>query len=198
MKLAKRPLWFSKMAADKVRSLVKVCDHELEWYGIVSKRHTKQKHTFYVMTDILIPPQYVYAAYVEDADEAFSQWTYDIWRKGDLWDHVHCYGHSHVQFGVDPSVTDRRTQEKVVWEMDGEGFYLFTIINKKDELWIGIQDFDVSDQMMLFKFDQCFVLPGKGMSDSEKESWISGSRKKMFRSIMQRRGEHANEHDEIL
>ena len=129
---------FSGVAYAKMMAMVASTSTEVAWQGIVDKKSDDLYH----ISDILIHPQYVSAARVTDADEEYSQWVTEMWRKGDLFERLKLQGHSHVNFAASPSSIDIQNDREALEMMDGEGLKIFAIWNKRNEFSVIVVDYE--------------------------------------------------------
>ena len=96
-------------------------------------------HQHYTIKDILVFPQEVTAASVRPPAEEYTQWLCALPRE--VRTTIAFHGHSHVNMGTSPSATDTKYQEDVVKQMES-GYYIFFIINKKNEVFAKLYDVD--------------------------------------------------------
>ena len=129
---------FNGAAYAKMMAMVMSVETEVAWQGVVEK---KDDNSYYV-SDILIHPQYVSAARVTDADEEYSRWVTEIWKQGDLFEHLKLQGHSHVNFAALPSAIDIQNNREALEMMDGEGVKILVIWNKRNEFHITVVDYN--------------------------------------------------------
>lgn len=132
---------FNGVAYAKMMALVTSVGTEVAWQGVIEK----ENDNLYRVTDILVHPQYVSAARVTDADEEYSQWVMEMWKKGDLFERLKLQGHSHVNFVAVPSAIDVQNNQEALEMMDGEGLKIFVIWNKRNEFYITVVDYDCDE-----------------------------------------------------
>lgn len=126
---------FTTTAWLKVKALVDKCSTEIGWHGLVERK----KGNMYCITDILVYPQTVTGATVNADDTEYPKWLMQI--SDDDFNKLKMQGHSHVNFATTPSGTDNNFYNKLLQNMQDEDFYVFMIINKRNDLNIWIYDF---------------------------------------------------------
>lgn len=139
-------LEFTQDAMTKIKTLVKLCDKEIAWHGTVTKSGTKKKPV-YTVTDVFMFPQEVTAATVKGIPSEYAVWNASL--PDEVYSHMRFHGHSHVNMGVTPSGVDTNYQEEMLETL--EDFYIFLIINKRDDMWTKIVD--VQDNIVYDKED---------------------------------------------
>lgn len=133
-------LVFSETARKKMYYLIKECDKEIAWHGLVER----SGNGFYV-EDIIMFPQNVTGATVTTDDDKYPAWINT--QPNEVFNKINFHGHSHVDMGVTPSGVDKTYQENIIRQkMTGfaeeKGFYIFGIFNKKGDYWLNIYDID--------------------------------------------------------
>ena len=126
---------FTGIAWAKMQTLVQCHKDEIAWHGTV--RTTEDRKGFQV-DDILVYPQTVSAATVV-TDEA----KYQAWRdkqSNAVYNAIRFQAHSHVNMAVSPSPTDRDLYDKFLANLREDSFYIFMIINKRNEWHLEIYD----------------------------------------------------------
>lgn len=126
---------FSDKAYAKMIALVSMFDSEVAWHGTVER---KDNNTF-LIKDIFVYPQQVTGVTVTTDQEEYSQWLYGL--DDETFNSLKFQAHSHVNMGVSPSSTDISDQEKIVKQLESDMFYIFMIINKKNDIYISIYDY---------------------------------------------------------
>ncbi len=114
----------------KMRQLITKCATEIAWYGLIKRVN---KHQFFV-TDIIMYPQIVASATVEDDDNTIHQWFAK--QPDDVVNAIRMQGHSHVNMATFASGTDAANRIKM---MSGvSDFFIFQINNKAndDKYWV--------------------------------------------------------------
>jgi len=132
-------LCFTQWAYKKMRALVEDFDSEIAWHG-VAKRGEDVNEDKYVIFDILVYPQEVTNTSVEMDTSEYARWIQKNAYLPGIND-IRMQGHSHVNMGVFPSLTDLKHQEDILREIPSSDFYIFLIWNKKNDKMIQIFDF---------------------------------------------------------
>lgn len=122
----------------KMQTLVAGYGHEVGWYGTAEKT---SDHAYRIM-DVLVYPQYASAAYIDDRDTTeMPLWFQSL--SDEVYDHKRFHGHSHVNMGVRPSSTDKKTYEQFKRQNSNATINRFTIeliMNKKFEMYWKVHD----------------------------------------------------------
>lgn len=135
---AKRPkarIVYTREAWDKMKGLILGFDTEIGWHGVIERY--QDDHSF-IVKDIIVYPQRITASTVQTDDEPYHKFLMDCFDK-DLC--ISFHGHSHVNFSVSPSGVDDKDREDKM-ENQRDGFYVFTIQNKRGEKNYWIYDYD--------------------------------------------------------
>ena len=157
-KTAKVNLTISKLALDKIYALVDGFDSEVAWYMQCTKGNNG-----YTVHDVYVYPQKVSAVYVEMDMDKYTQW--DLSLPDDVT--FNGQGHSHHTMAVSPSSTDKDSQKSYVGYLNGRGFYIFCIVNRKrDENW-WIYDLDDG---VVFEPEDIKVIHDSGYGDFVEEA----------------------------
>lgn len=147
---------FSEKAAAKMTALVNHFSTEVGWMGTAYKDDVG----VYVVDDIVVYPQHVTGAKVDTDAVEIAKWSDSL--DDDVWDTLRFQGHSHVNMWCSPSGTDSGDQERYLDWINGEGFFIFAILNKRDESWFTIYDFD--DNVVYEDNDITYEIDGDDMS----------------------------------
>ena len=176
----KRPctVYFTEIAWLKMTSLIRECDKEVGWHGLAYRGEDETKDEYYI-TDILVYPQVVSAANVNTDQIKYQEWL--MKQEDEVFNNIRMQGHSHVNMGVTPSVTDNDLYEKLLGQLDDTMFYIFMIYNKRGECMYKIYDmkknvmFDTSDVTVNVIEDECgvekFLREAKGMITENKPAY---------------------------
>lgn len=132
----KAKLYFTEVAWLKMKILVSDFDKEVAWHGI-AHRGDEDKDEYFV-TDILVYPQEVTGTTVTTDQEKYQTWLFE--HDDEVFNNIRFQGHSHVMMGVTPSAVDNSLYERLLEQLDDEMFYIFMIINKKNDKHIKIFD----------------------------------------------------------
>ena len=123
---------FSAKAYIKMRELVDRASAEIGWYGLIDKLSPTQ----YRIEDIIVYPQAVTSATVEETNEV---WDADASMEDVNRRHFH--GHSHVNMSVSPSATDMKHRKDLIENLSDDSFFLLFITNKRCEISAELYDF---------------------------------------------------------
>lgn len=118
----------------KMITLVDRSKEEIAWHGIVERDGLNFK-----VTDILMYPQTVTSVTVTTDDVEYINFVMNL--EEDLHEKLRLQGHSHVNMGVTPSSVDTAYYNELLQVLDKDDYYIFMIINKKQELNMWIYDF---------------------------------------------------------
>ena len=146
----KAKLKFTEMAWIKMTSLVREFDKEIAWHGVAYRG--AQESDEYIITDILVYPQYVTGVTVNEDVERSSHWSMKL--SDEVFNNMRMQGHSHVNMSVSPSGTDTDLYAKFLNQCGDKDFYIFLIWNKRGDKMIKIYDFEKN---VLFETADCTV-----------------------------------------
>lgn len=145
---AKAKMVFEEDTWNKMKALIASNDKEVGWHCLVNKATEEGfDGPVYNVYDIMVYPQEVTGATVNTNKPEFEKWLYDF--DADVFNHIRCHGHSHVNMGTSPSSVDKTMYEEWMDDLvDGmeNQFYIFMIWNKKGERWINI--YDLNDNLL--------------------------------------------------
>lgn len=128
----KRPrIIFEASAFDKMRALVRECDKEIAWHGVV-----RQEDNVFIVEDILLYPQRITSTTVEAEEDKYSQWMVNL--DDETHSKLRLQGHSHVNMGVIPSGIDEKYYDELMDHT--EDYYIVMILNKKHEYMLRLYD----------------------------------------------------------
>ena len=122
-------------AYHKMQNLVKNTSSEIAWHMIVRKTG---KNTLCI-TDVLVYPQTVTNSTVNTDDVKYPTWLSEL--DDETFNNLRGQGHSHVNMGISPSSVDTNYYSDLLKTLTS-GFYLFIIMNKKDDMFIQAVDVD--------------------------------------------------------
>ena len=128
---------FSALAWFKMRSLVEHCTTECAWHGIIEPSEDRK---IFKVTDILVYPQIVATATVEQDD---TNNAYEIWHQGlntPTYNSLRLQGHSHVNMSAHPSGVDTNMYNDMLQALSANSYYIFMITNKTGNIWVNIYD----------------------------------------------------------
>jgi len=114
----------SMRAYRKITALVTTSSNEVGWHGTVSRVGINE----FLIEDIFVYPQEVTKATVTTDQELYTTWLFDF--DDDKFDAMRLHGHSHVNMGVTPSVTDVAHRNQILAQLKDDMFYIFMVWNK--------------------------------------------------------------------
>ena len=137
----KATLVYTADAFAKTISILNAFDSEVAWHAFV-RRSTSPE--IFIVDDIVVYPQEVTGSTVNTDDAGYADFLIQLSKQlpEEKMNAMHGQCHSHVNMGTSPSSVDKTHQEKVLQCMNGKGFYVFQIWNKKLETTNFIYDFD--------------------------------------------------------
>lgn len=158
------------IAAQKINQLVQDTPTEIAWHGIVSR----DNHNF-IIEDIILYPHYITGTTATTEFETYTEWLNSI-EDTNLYNSIRFQGHSHVNMGTSPSNTDEQYYNDMLQTLADDDYYIFMIINKKQEYHLWIYDlanntiFETEDIDFGVKISDTQTL--KEWADTEKEKYI--------------------------
>lgn len=149
-------LFFTPKAYIKMFSLVDEFSTEVQWHGLVKRIDDFS----FVITDILVFPHEASAATVISDEEEYTKWL-DTLDDEDM-SQLRFHGHSHVNMGITPSVTDNTYRKNLLGNFgtpaeNDDFFYIFLIANKRREYNIQVFDFK-NNSLYDYKDDEVDVI----------------------------------------
>lgn len=138
-----------ELAYRKMLALTTKCDKEIAWHGVVD--YDVKTQTFTVV-DIVVFPQKITASTVVSDDDSYGPWIMSL--EDATFNRMRLHGHSHVNMGVTPSTVDLQYQETMLHDV--KDYYIFMIMNKKEDLNIWV--YDVARNIMFDKDDVTVIL----------------------------------------
>lgn len=128
---------FTDRAMVRLLHLVTMCEEEVAWHGSIERLGTGS----YLVKDIYLYSQDTTHTTVYVTDETYGEWCYqELINNRERAIERHFHGHSHVNMGVTPSSVDLDYQYDTIQMLPEDGFYLFMIINKYNDVWMRIVD----------------------------------------------------------
>lgn len=125
-------VFFRPEAYCKMTTLIKSCDKEIAWHGVVDKTEDGN----YIIQEIMMYPQEITGATVTSNDAKYPMWLMS--QPDEIFNRLRFQGHSHVNFGATPSSVDTTLYNNMLQTLDENDFYIFFIMNKRAEFWIQI------------------------------------------------------------
>ena len=160
--ILKPKLYITPLAEAKMASITRLSKGEVAWHGYTERPSAD----LFIIKDILLFPQEVSSATVTSDEDAYTKWYIDHF---DEFDRIRFHGHSHVNMSVSPSSTDMTYREEMLKGMNGSGYYIFLIRNKKGEKEIQIYDYDTG---AVYDEDDIEVLYQDPSVIAEAEEWV--------------------------
>lgn len=133
----------------KMSSYVHRYDKEIAWYGTV-ERHSD----LFIIKDVFLHPQIVTSVTVETDQDKTNVFFNEL--DSNVLNSMRFQGHSHVNMHTSPSGTDNKFYSDTINVLPEDDFYIFLIMNKKNELWINI--YDLSTNILFEKDDILFTV----------------------------------------
>lgn len=140
-KRVKKPkLFITAEAYLKMQELVKQYDVEISWHGLVKRDLKKNAYLIY---DIILFPQINTSTSTSTEQEAYAKWLTEIMMDEDetRFNDMRMHGHSHVNMSVYSSAVDDTYQTDLLTNIEDDDFYIFMILNKKQEMCVLLYDY---------------------------------------------------------
>jgi hypothetical protein len=126
----------SPEAYRKTLLLLSEFSSEAGWHGTAERLAENE----FLIEDIFVYPQEVTGVTVETDQKAYQEWLY---AHGDeIFSKLKMHGHSHVNIGVSPSVTDKAHCENILAGLDDDEFYIFMVWNKSHTVHALVYDLE--------------------------------------------------------
>lgn len=136
---SKATLIIEAAAYAKMMMYIRDTDTEIAWHG---KAYRADDGTSkYYIEDVFLYPQIVRAATVDTDQEKYQNWLTNL--DDETFNNLRFQGHSHVNMGVSPSSVDTAYYDTILDTYKKEApdsFYIFTIMNKRGEMYLLIYD----------------------------------------------------------
>lgn len=155
-------IYFTADAFLKQRTLVQECTQEVGWHGTV----TRLSDSEFLIDEILVFPQVVSGTDVTPDETDYANWIMQFFTDDEdtTIERMRFHGHSHVNMGTTPSGTDANYQSNMLAHI--KDFYIFMILNKKNEMNIMI--YDITNNTFYDKDDVTYkIILGDGTSLGE-------------------------------
>ena len=177
---------FTPLAYLKMQSLVQNAKEEIGWHGLVAKADN-----VYKVYDIIVYPQTVTAVTVSTDEVEYANWLMSY--PDEVFNDIRLHGHSHVNMGVSPSSTDTDFYNNLLNNLLDDDYYIFMIINKKNELNIWIYD---SPNNIIFETKDIQV--NVKIGDLELNEWYSENVKANVKKPITRKQKERRWYDDFL
>lgn len=132
-KLEEPKLYITSTAFTKMNLLIQDTSTEIGWYGIVEPH---QDINTYIITDIVVYPQIVTGATVEQDEDKMFEFEMNL--TDDQVNNKRFHGHSHVNMGVTPSTTDETFYQELLSQVND--YFIILIKNKRNEQTVRFYD----------------------------------------------------------
>jgi len=121
-----------------MQAIVAACEIEVGWLAGCEKVGS----IYRVTGPVMVPEQDCHGATTEISPEGLVKCYEGM--SVDAANRIRCWGHSHVQMSVSPSVQDEETLEQLAGQAGD--FFLSIIVNKAGEVYAGVIDWTVGWQ----------------------------------------------------
>lgn len=108
---------------------------EIGWHMICDRLD----NNMFVIKDVLLYPQYVTGVTVTTDDVGYGNWLHKDLSMEEI-NKLRGHGHSHVNMSPSPSGVDRTWYNEILQTLSEDDYYIFMIMNKKNDLFIEIYD----------------------------------------------------------
>lgn len=130
--IEKATVHYTKHAIDQIKALVEQSEEEIGWNATV----TRNKNVF-TIHEVYVYPQEVTGATTTATDD-YGLWLMEF--PDEVFNIMRMQGHSHVNFGVLPSVVDNTLYQNII--TNTKDFFIFMITNKKGAMHTLIYDIE--------------------------------------------------------
>ena len=131
---SKVTILFKELAWMKMQQLIRIFDSECAWHGTVNR----VDETHFEVDDVMVYPQEVTGVTVNTDQKEYEMWL--MRQPDEVFNRLRFQAHSHVNMGVTPSATDETHQKKIIDQLGNDDFYIFLIINKRNEISCRVYD----------------------------------------------------------
>lgn len=125
-------IYITDSAWVKMQQLIQRQSGEVAWHGTV-EAHPDSR---FIISDILVFPQHVTGGTVSGVDGDYEMWVAS--QPDEVFDFMRFHGHSHVNMGVTPSLTDETYYKNLMLHVTD--YYITLVINKKNETTLRFYD----------------------------------------------------------
>lgn len=158
--IQKQTVFITASAYLKMLTYVLKSEKEIAWHGTVLTDFEKYPNKYFI-TNAFLYPQLVSGATVTTDQTKYNNWTMEL--EDEVFNSMRLQGHSHVNFAVSPSSVDTTFYEELVQNLHNGEFYIFMIMNKKQELYFRI--YDTANNIMYDKEDIIITIIGEDNED---------------------------------
>ena len=136
---SKATLFIESTAYAKMMMYIRDTDTEIAWHGTAYRDDNGQPK--YYIKDVFLYPQIVRSVTVDTDQEKYQNWLTEL--DDETFNNLRFQGHSHVNMGVTPSSVDEAYYDTILdvfKREDPNSFYIFTVMNKRGEMYLIIYD----------------------------------------------------------
>lgn len=133
----KQNVYITTSAYLKMLSYVFKSEKEIAWHGTVLTDFKKYPDKYFI-TDVFLYPQTISGTTVTTDQTKYNDWTTNL--DDNTFNNMRLQGHSHVNMAVSPSAVDTTFMEDLIHTFHNGEFYIFMIMNKKQDLYFCIYD----------------------------------------------------------
>lgn len=126
-------LFITSTAFVKMNMLIQSTSTEIGWYGIVEPH---QDINTYIITDIIVYPQTVTGATVEQDETRMFEFEMSL--TDEQVNNKRFHGHSHVNMGITPSTIDETFYQEILSQVND--YFIILIKNKRNEQTVRFYD----------------------------------------------------------
>ncbi|MCP5004638.1 MAG: hypothetical protein GY941_11980 [Planctomycetes bacterium] len=123
-------IYVTPAALAKINYYVDLCDAEVAWMGLVTRKNTKD-NIYLTITDVYAPEQDVTATTADITADGIAKYVTELIEAGKDPQLLRYWGHSHVNMGVNESGTDLDTFREHSENLSEGDMFIMSIHNKK-------------------------------------------------------------------
>lgn len=154
-------IFITTEAYTKMRTLVNTTDTEVGWYGFVTKVPGLPNDVrYYVIEDIVVYPQKVTGATVEQDDD--KMFDFEMSLTTEQVNMKRFQGHSHVNMGTTPSGVDEQFYQDLLTQVTD--FFIILINNKSNSIYLRFYD---KENNIVYNGLELKVLLANGLSTDQ-------------------------------
>lgn len=140
----KAKLYITTTAYARMMMYVRDTDTEIAWHGTafrLGEGTTQPLTANFLIREVFLYPQIIRATTVDTDQEKYNEWKTSL--DDVTFNNLNFQGHSHVNMAVRPSNIDEAYYETIlnIYKTERpDSFYIFTIMNKRGEMYLIIYD----------------------------------------------------------
>ncbi len=127
-------VYYTHEAWEMMWYVINKCTQEVGWLGLVER---DEENNSFLITEIFVPEQLVHGAETDISAEALGKLANDLELAGKDSSQLRYWGHSHVNMGVSPSLTDEMQIDDYLEHAD---WFIRSIQNKRGESKVDVYD----------------------------------------------------------